>query len=87
MQCTATMPITSRLRGPSCGGREGEGCTLTAEGRAAGWGLRADGTWYPSPGETQAGGTKAPPDLDTARATRGSLAEGKTPWPHSTGPD
>lgn len=39
MQCTATMPITSRLRGPSCGGTEGAGCTLTAGGRAAGRGL------------------------------------------------
>lgn len=39
MQCTATTPITSRLRGPSCGGTEGEGCTLTAGGRAAGRGL------------------------------------------------
>lgn len=44
MQCTATTPITSRLRGPSCREREGEGCTLMAKGRAARWVLLPDKT-------------------------------------------
>lgn len=33
---------------------------------------------------TQAGGTRAPPDLPTGGTTRRNPTEGKIPWPHST---
>lgn len=60
MQCTATTPITSRLRGPSCRGREGEGCTLMARGRAAPWGFLPDKT-------PQAPCTKTRPEAELER--------------------